>query len=307
MLSKDQTGSCQIRTNQQNSLVPITYAQFCSIAIDPIEKKPLYHYFPGEKILSLGSIGCNFHCHHCQNWQISQPHKNDSPPMLRHISISEIISTATEHGVKLIAFTYNEPLIQIETLLHYLPILQKEGFKTILVTNLFINPEPLKDLLPYVDALSVDLKAFASDSYKELTTVNALEIVKQNILTCYNNAKHIELVTNLVTDINDNMEQIKNAAKWINSVSEDIPWHISFFYPTFEYKHKQPVSKDLLDSIERIRSKLHLNHVFTRHSQDTLCPSCKRAIIKRSAFNVNDQISTKTCPYCEKEVPYLHA
>jgi len=102
--SRWRQGKCRVRINSGGSLLSLNYSKPVAVHIDPIEKKPLYHYFPGEKILSLGSIGCNFHCHHCQNWQISQPHKNDSPPMLRHISISEIISTATEHGVKLIAF-----------------------------------------------------------------------------------------------------------------------------------------------------------------------------------------------------------
>lgn len=301
-----QTGSCQIRTNINSELVTHTYQNFCSLSIDPIEKKPLYHFYPKEKILSLGSIGCNFHCKHCQNWEISQPHRTSQKPQLQQISAETIIESVIRNNLNMVAFTYNEPLIQIETLIDYLPKIQHAEIKTVLVTNLYLNQEPLERILPYVDALSIDIKAFDATSYKTLTTANALEDIKKNIILCHENNKHIEIVTNLVTDINDNLEQLKATADWIKSISADIPWHISCFYPTFEYKNKQPLDKGFLYEIETLKKSFPLNFVYTKQDQNTYCPNCKNTIISRNNFDVIYKPESNTCPYCQKEVPYLH-
>ncbi len=301
-----QTGSCQIRTNINNSLIPLTLNKFCSVAIDPIEKKPLYHFYPGERILSLGSIGCNFHCKHCQNWEISQPHRSSQKPFLYENTVEEIISRTQQNKIGMVAFTYNEPLVQIETLQDYLPKIQQAGIKTVLVTNLYINKDPLTNILPHVDALSIDIKAFDATSYKTLTTANALETVKNNIILCFEHKKHIELVTNLVTGINDNIEQLKATADWINSISPDIPWHISCFYPTFEYKNKQHINREFLNEIENLKKSFPLNYVYTRQDQNTYCPNCTNTIISRTNFEVLNKPTSNTCPYCQKEVPYLH-
>ncbi len=305
-LKNGQTGSCQIRANLNNELQALTYQSFCSVAIDPIEKKPLYHFYPGERILSFGSIGCNFHCHHCQNWEISQPHRTSHKPQLKQLTVEEVIETALKNNLKMIAFTYNEPLIQIETLLAYLPKIQNAGIKTVLVTNLYLNQDPLTKIIPYVDAFSVDIKAFNTDSYKTLTSANAFENIKKNTLLCYENNKHIELVTNLVTGINDNLEQLKETSIWINSISENIPWHITSFYPTFEYKDKQPLDKTFLNEIELIKKSFPLNYVYTRQDQNTYCPNCNNSVIARTFFNILSKPSSNTCPNCQKEVPYLH-
>ncbi len=305
-LANGETGSCQARKNINGKLIPLTYGKFCSVAIDPIEKKPLYHFYPGSRILSLGSIGCNFHCKHCQNWEISQPHRSSRKPFLHENTAEEIINKALQNNLKLVAFTYNEPLIQIETLMDYLPKLKKANIKTVLVTNLYINKEPLLNLLPYVDALSIDIKAFNEKSYSTLTTANAYSIVKDNIILCHENNKHIELVSNLVTDINDKIDELKQTANWISSISANIPWHISLFYPTFEYSNKAPLSPDFINKIEETKHLFPLSYVYTRLNQTTYCPHCKQALISRRNFEVINIASSNTCSYCKKEVPYLH-
>lgn len=251
-------------------------------------------------------MGCNFHCHHCQNWEISQPHRTTNRPVLSEIKVEEIIDKARNNNLKLVAFTYNEPLIQIETLLEYLPKLQEAGIKTVLVTNLYINQGPLKAVLPFVDALSIDIKAFNEKNYQTLTTAKALKIIKANIILCYQSGKHIELVSNLVADINDNLDELTETAKWINSVSPNIPWHITSFYPTFEYSNKQPLSSTFLNKLDSSKKSFPLNYVYTRFEQNTHCPNCQQTIIARNRFEVTEMQSSNTCPYCQKEVPYLH-
>lgn len=305
-LKNQTTGSCQIRKNINNTLIATTFQKFCSLAIDPIEKKPLYHFYPGEKTLSLGSIGCNFHCKHCQNWQISQPHKLKVNPSLQTILVDDIVNYAKTNNINIVAFTYNEPLIQIETLLNCLPQLKDAGLKTVLVTNLYINQAPLEAILPYTDALSIDIKAFSQKKYQKLTTKNALESIKKNVEICFIKQKHIELVTNLVTNINDNIETLTKINDWIIGISKHIPWHISCFHPDFEYTNLQPISLDFLTQVEKFKRESLLSYIYTKQNQNTYCPNCKKEIINREAFVIKSTIQSITCPYCKKEVPYLY-
>jgi pyruvate formate lyase activating enzyme len=305
-LENNQIGNCQIRKNEKNTLQALTFGKFCSLNIDPIEKKPLYNFYPGSQVLSLGSIGCNFHCHHCQNWQISQPHKTEKKINIQAISPEKIVDYCLSNSLNLVAFTYNEPLIQIETLLKYLPILQQKNIKTVLVTNLYINKDPLLALLPFVDALSIDLKAFNIASYKKLTTINAFEVVKGNIEICLKANKHIELVTNLVTGINDNLATLKNIEQWIEELSINIPWHITSFYQAYEYSTLSPIPINLFEEIEQLKNKSKLNYIYTRREQNTKCPNCKSIIINRNNYKIESSLISLYCPNCKKIIPYIY-
>ena len=192
LISQGQRGSCGIRRNINGELFTEIYEKIAAINFDPIEKKPLYHFYPGRKILSIGTIGCNLHCKFCQNYDISQTNI-DEFPYLKNYTSDEIINIALQKSDNIgIAYTYNEPIIWYEFVLETAKKAQAKNLKNVMVTNGYINKKPLEELMPYIDAFSVDLKAFTEDFYKEIT-LSKLEPVKETLKTIYKNHKHLEL------------------------------------------------------------------------------------------------------------------
>jgi len=299
-------GYCQVRVNRSGVLYSKVYNQYSSVAIDPIEKKPLNHFYPGQNILSLGSLGCNFRCKHCQNWEISQPFRLKDHRSLECLQPLQIRELTTKYGLSMVAFTYNEPLISIETVIDTSRVLKENGINVVLVTNGFINTPILNDLDGLIDAYSIDLKAFAAKKYKELSGVNAFETVKRNITRLNEGPAHIELVTNLVTGINDDLNQLKAAAKWISELNVNIPWHISSFRPMLDFKNRAPISAEFLDQVMEVAKGEGLNHVYGKYQDNTVCQNCKEMIIYRKGFSVYESnLDANTCSFCGHVVPYL--
>ncbi|MDR2783640.1 MAG: AmmeMemoRadiSam system radical SAM enzyme [Treponema sp.] len=253
VLREGQTGFCSARVNSGGTLFAENYGRISSIALDPIEKKPLKRFFPGSVILSAGSYGCTMSCAFCQNFSISQmkPRTDFLPP-------EKLLEAALSIPGNLgIAFTYNEPFTGIEYILDVAPLLRKRGLKTVLVTNGMILEEPLSVLLPLVDAMNIDLKAFSPEFYQRHN--GSFETVKKTIETCAQSC-HVEVTTLIVPDENDSEEEMAALAGWLASVpsaSGGIPLHITRFFPRFKMKDKQPTPlKTVFSLVDRAKQRL---------------------------------------------------
>ena len=253
-LSEGQIGFCRARACINGKIVPINYGKFTSLALDPIEKKPLYHFYPGSKILSIGSFGCNLRCPFCQNYQISMAGFNDipsrqiTPQQLTELAIQLSKEPAGNIGV---AFTYNEPFISYEFLRDCCVLLHEAGLKTVLVTNGHINRQPLLELLPLIDAMNIDLKGFNQEFYDYVG--GYFDCVKQTIAEAYDKC-HVEVTTLVVPTKNDNPEDMDRQATWLASLSPEIPLHLSRYFP--RYKSDIPTTPvEILQNLRDIAQK----------------------------------------------------
>jgi pyruvate formate lyase activating enzyme len=256
VINENQTGLCKARTCVGGEIICTNYGLISSLAVDPIEKKPLYHFHSGSLILSIGSFGCNMRCAFCQNNEISQcpPKPDDYIPPKALLEIA--LSVEANIGV---AFTYNEPLISYEYLTDCAPLLQEAGLKVVLVTNGLINEEPLRKLLPHVDAMNIDLKAFSDSFYKKhggdfSTVKRTIEISAEQC--------HVEVTTLVIPGENDTKEEIEAAAEWLASINKNIPYHISRFFPRYEYTAVPAADVGQIYGFAEAARK-YLTHVYT--------------------------------------------
>lgn len=250
VLSEDQIGVCRSRKNIEGKLFVLNYGKCAAIAHDPIEKKPLYRFHPGSEVLSIGTTGCNFRCKFCQNWMIAQ---GEYPTV--DVTPEEIVKAAKGIGI---AYTYTEPLMWYEFVLDTAKLAKEKGLKNILITNGFIELEPLDELLDYIDAANVDLKGFSNEFYKDLC-VGRLEPIKESI-KLFNNKCHLELTTVLIPGENDSPEEIEEMVNWIAEINPDIPLHLARYYPS--YKLDLPATPvETLEKAYEIATK-KLSYVF---------------------------------------------
>jgi pyruvate formate lyase activating enzyme len=255
-ISEGNLGFCTARKNVGGKIISDTYGKITALALDPIEKKPLYMFHPGKMILSVGSYGCNLRCEFCQNVEIAVPHGSIS---INEITPEELLRLAKEtvsRGNIGVAYTYNEPLINFEFLHDTARIIAENGMKNIVVTNGFINPEPLKKILPYIHAMNIDLKGFTHEFYKKIG--GELDAVKNTILLAQEKC-HVEITTLLIPDENEN--DIEPIAKWISSINTDIPLHISRFFPRHLYSNREPTPRELIHKSAETARK-YLKNVF---------------------------------------------
>lgn len=288
-------GICGVREHRNGRFETINYGEISSMGLDPIEKKPLYHYKPGSYILSVGTFGCNFNCGFCQNYRISK-----EMPETKEVSPEELVTMAKraeQEGNIGIAFTYNEPSIWYEYVSETSKICHKNKLDTILVTNGYINHDPLKDILPYVDAMNIDLKAFNNDYYRKVCNGD-LESVKATIELANDNC-HIEITTLLVGGYNDDMKEIENLAKWIASLNPDIPLHISKYFPTYKFTAPSTKEESILRCVKNAKEYLHYVYAGNmRTDSNTYCYKCNTKLIDRSGYDVKILMETNKCPEC---------
>jgi len=227
-IASGRKGACGVRVNKDGILYSEVYGKTTGIALDPIEKKPLYHYHPGEHILSIGTKGCNFHCDFCQNWHISQV--LDAPTT--DITSEEVIRKAEQVKSFGIAYTYNEPFIWYEFVFDTAKLAKKSGLENVLVTNGFVNLEPLEQMLPYIDAMNIDLKALDENFYIKICKGRmrpVLEVIKRSVKSC-----HVELTNLIIPTLNDSEEMIRKMVDWIyDNVGPEVPLHMSRYFPCY--------------------------------------------------------------------------
>ncbi len=264
VIAEGKVGICSVRQNIKGKLYSLIYAKASSIAVDPIEKKPLYHFHPGSKVLSVGTYGCNMKCGHCQNWSIAHTNYFKEKPSTEEISPQRLIELAKESGSDGIAWTYNEPTIWFEYALDGAKLAKKAGLYTVFVTNGYISIPALDEIGPYLDAYSLDLKAFNNNVYKKLCQIKDFKPV----LEAGKRAKKkwnmaIEITTNIIPTLNDDDEQLKNIANWIaKDLGTDTPWHVSRFFPYLDYKHLSHTPIETLERAKQIGKQAGLKYVY---------------------------------------------
>ncbi|MBU3175976.1 AmmeMemoRadiSam system radical SAM enzyme [Clostridium estertheticum] len=293
-------GKCNVRINHEGKLYTTNYGEITSMAQDPIEKKPLYHFKPGSNIISVGSFGCNFSCGFCQNHTISQGRARSD-----YLSPEKLVEVCKglENNIG-VAFTYNEPSIWYEYVYQSSKLL-KENIKDInivLVTNGYINEEPIKKLLPYVDAMNIDLKSFNNDYYRGAcggSISPVLSTIRMASKEC-----HVEVTTLLVNGENDSEFEVKEIASFIASVNKDIPLHLSRYFPS--YKMEKPATNIDVMIEDRKIAKQYLNYVYmgnvTNMDNSTYCPKCGHKIIEREGYHINVNICNDLCPKCRCKI-----
>ncbi|MBN1531802.1 MAG: AmmeMemoRadiSam system radical SAM enzyme [Spirochaetes bacterium] len=291
-------GTCGVRKNDGGTLVSTIYGRVTSLAMDPVEKKPLYHFYPGSAILSIGTRGCNLKCPYCQNWHISQ----DLSAHAEYRSPDDIVRIAVEHGSGGIAYTYSEPIIWFEYVMDTARLAREKGLKNVMVTNGFVNPAPLEELLGYVDAMNIDLKAFRDETYRRVQK-GGLEAVKATIAAAYAGGCHVEVTTLVVTGINDDMDEMREIAEFISGIDPAIPWHVSRYHPSYRYHEPSTDIRFLRESCEEGRKKLHFvycgNVPSGEGGNDTRCPRCGELVIRRVGYHtMTENLVSGGCGKC---------
>lgn len=296
LIKENQIGKCGVRKNIDHKLLSLNYGKVTSIAIDPIEKKPLYHFYPGTNILSIGTYGCNMKCIFCQNYHISQ-----KVPKTYHVSNDALLDYIKTYDSIGIAFTYNEPLISYEYIYDTVVYIKEKqpDVKIVLVTNGFINSKPLLDILPYIDAFNMDLKAFTDKFYRRICQAR-LDPVLNTINLVYDKA-HLEVTTLMVTDENDSFEEIGAIAKFLSDLDKNIPLHLSRYYPNYLMKKPATDIKKMYQS--KKEAEKYLNYVYLGNIPsdiNTYCPNCHGLVYDR-ILNKSYLVDGK-CIECKMEI-----
>ena len=308
VIKKENYGFCNARKNIDGKLHSVVYSNPCAVHIDPIEKKPMYHYFPGEGILSIGSVGCNMACSFCQNAHISQ-NSVSSTYSLKQYTSAEIIDMAEAMNQTMIAYTYNEPVVFYEFMLDCARLAVSRGMKNVMVSNGFINENPLVELMELMDAFNIDLKAFDKDFYKDIALAR-LDPVLETIKRIVASGKHLELTFLVIPDLNDNAVRFKEMVKWIvDECGEDQVLHLSRYFP----HHKLRKSSTPLATIEKFtemaRSKLkyvYPGNTGSSFDSSTYCHSCNELLIDRSMYTAKIEMDGGKCPGCGTEIPGIY-
>lgn len=256
-LSENTTGICGVRTELNGKSIPLNYGRATAVNLDPIEKKPLYHFYPGSKILSYGSYGCNMKCSFCQNHDISMVRKSIGSKITPEDLAQKAISLKAYGNIG-IAYTYNEPSICPEFIVDTGKLIRDAGMINVVVTNGYMTEKTLDSILEVSDAFNIDLKAFTEEFYKKMG--GGLEPVKNTIKTASKSA-HVEVTTLIIPEENDSKEEMINLSSWLSSASPDIPLHLSRFFPTFNMLEKNPTPKDKLLKLKSVAEK-HLKYVY---------------------------------------------
>jgi pyruvate formate lyase activating enzyme len=302
VISEGGHGICRVRFNQAGAMALPFYGRISGLAVDPIEKKPLYHYHPGAQILSAGFVGCSFHCKFCQNWHISQSTDVETWP----VSPSELIKKARGVGSFGIAYTYSEPLIHAEYLLDTARLARQAGLKNVLVSNGYINPGPAEEVLALMDAANIDLKSFDADFYRS-ETGGKLEEVKRFLGQAAGRI-HLEVTTLVIPTKNDDPGELESLAEFVASLSPDIPLHLSCYYPTYKYTIP-PTPPALVKRLAEV-ARHHLRYVYVGNigteESNTTCPKCGNVLVRRTGYAVRVAgLSGNACKKCGAAVPIV--
>ncbi|UCC69046.1 MAG: AmmeMemoRadiSam system radical SAM enzyme [Armatimonadota bacterium] len=300
-LGENQVGLCRVRRNVEGRLRTLNYSRISSAHWDPIEKKPLFHFHPGSPTLSLGTIGCNLACAFCQNWSISQ-----GAAGTRRLTPQEALRLAAEEDNNLgVAYTYNEPFIWYEFVLETAKLIREAGLKNVLVTNGYVNEAPLRELLPHIDAMNVDVKSMSENFYRELCRGRpepprrTVEIAKQ--AGC-----HIEITNLVIPNWNDRDDDFQALIDWVSGLGKDVPLHFSRYHPDYKFTEPPTPAETLFRARDMARKKLdyvYVGNLGAAAGEDTTCPSCGKVVVARRGFSVS-QVSVQQgrCEFCGGEI-----
>ena len=301
-LREGQAGICNCRRNIDGELRATSYGEIVSLAVDPIEKKPLYHFHPGKQILSTAPNGCNLKCPYCQNYEISQ-----TTVGTQYVSPQDLVSIAERHESFGVCYTYTEPLVWFEYLMDAGTLVKDRGLANALVTNGMINEEPLRRLLPLVDAMNIDLKAMDERFYKRVVKGDLKTVL--NTIRLSRRSCHVELTNLLIPTLNDSDDQISALVDWVAGIGVDIPLHFSRYFPHYRTNIKATPVETLLRAYEIGKSRLryvYLGNVALEEGSNTHCYNCGNLLVSRSGYftKIVGIVNTK-CGKCGTDVDFV--
>lgn len=309
-IAKGKMGYCSTRYNENGKLYTLIYEKISSAASDAIEKKPLFHFHPGTEVFSLGTIGCNFRCIHCQNWQIAYAEANVSDVGLDTLTAKDAVQMAKRFKCSGMAWTYNEPTIWLEYTKECASLCKDEDLYTVYVTNGYTTFESLDAIGPVLDAYRVDIKGFTKEFYKKLANVPDFKpILKAAVRAKEKWNCHVEVVTNVIPTMNDDETQLRELAVWIRDfLGEKTPWHVTRFIPYLELKHLPVTPVKTLEWAREIGLSeglkfVYLGNVPGHQAENTFCPKCGNEVISRHGFTVSHyDVEKGLCKYCGEEL-----
>lgn len=306
-IANGKRGICRVRENREGILYSLVYGKVISSAIDPIEKKPLYHFYPGSDAFSLATAGCNFRCLNCQNSSISQLPRGWKEIPGQKLSPESIVLEAKRYNCSIIAYTYTEPTIFFEYAYNTSKLAQKEGIKNVFVTNGYISEEALRKISPYLDAANVDLKSFAENFYKKICgahlkpVLNTLKLMKKLGIW-------LEVTTLIIPTLNDSEKELEKIAEFIVGLGEEIPWHLSRFYPAYKLDKLPPTPLEIIYRGREIGLKAGLRYVYTGNipgdkGENSYCYHCGKLLIQRYGYQIEKfNLEEGRCKYCQTEI-----
>jgi pyruvate formate lyase activating enzyme len=305
VLREGQVGLCHVRAVQGGELVSLVYGLPEAVHVDPIEKKPLFHFHPGALTLSLGTVGCNLRCTFCQNHSISQTGESS---LSREVTPGEVLAAARAEGLCILSFTYTEPTIFFEYLLDVARPAHQAGMANVLVTNGYLNRAPLDELLPVVDAANVDLKFSDARRYRAWTGAK-LSPVLDTIRALHAAGRWVEVTTLVIPGLNDDDDDLRTLARMVRDVSPDVPWHVSRFHPMYRMQDRPATPLDTIRRARDLGLQEGLRFVYSGNvpgdgGEDTACPGCGKILIQRSGFSVlRDELVEGACTRCGAKIP----
>jgi pyruvate formate lyase activating enzyme len=300
-------GVCGVRENRDGKLYTLVFGLPCAVHIDPIEKKPLFHFLPRSSVLSIATAGCNLRCKFCQNYDISQR----KPEELQNFRLGpkEVVQMAKKRRTPSIAYTYSEPTIFYEYMLETAKLAKKAGIKNTIHSNGYINPEPLRKLCPYLDAANIDLKGFTDQFYRELT-FGRLQPVLRTLKILKEEGVHLEITNLIIPTKNDDLVVIKRMCEWIrDSLGRDVPVHFSRFWPKYKLTNLPPTPVEILERARDIAIQVGLKYVYignypNHQAESTYCPNCGKLLIQRVGYHIlQNRVTDGKCKYCGEEIP----
>ena len=302
-IAEGKAGICLVRKNEAGTLVSLVYRNAIATNVDPIEKKPLYHFMPGTNSFSIATAGCNFRCGFCQNWEISQMNILEVPDYIsRDLGPEAVISGAIRKNCQSISYTYTEPTVFFEYAYDCAKIAREKGLKNVFVTNGYMSKEALQEIQPYLDAANVDLKYFKDESYRKVCS-GSLQPVLDSIKLMKELGIWVEVTTLVVPGSNDSPEELKGIADFLAGIDKFMPWHISRFFPNYKFTDLDATPEATLKMAEEIGHKAGLKYVYVGNvsgfGNDTYCHNCKKALIKREGFAIlANNIKEGKCVFC---------
>lgn len=297
------SGNCLARRNDNGRLYSLSYGEITSFGVDPVEKKPLYHFYPGQDIVSFGTFGCNLHCLNCQNYRISQ-FVAPSVTLLPEALLERAGEEPSSIGI---AATYNEPTINFEYVLEVFKLNRQAGFKNVLVTNGYLNPEPWSQILDWTDAVNLDIKAYESSFYESVCNASLKPVIHSLDALLERTEVHTELTWLLIEGQNDAPEPLAKFAEHVGSKRPEVPLHISRYYPNYLMTYPETRPQALFDA-QKVAGQ-HLDYVYlgnlSDHDHATYCKACGEMLIQRHGYEIKVLISGPTCPKCGAKHPIL--
>jgi len=297
-------GICGVRENRDGKLYSLVYGKIVAEHIDPIEKKPLFNFLPGSRVFSIGTVGCNFRCKHCQNFDISQyPHEHRGKIIGQDRSPEQIVAAAKAAGCETIAYTYTEPTIFYEFAYDTAILAQKEGIKNVFVSNGYMSAESVREIKPYLDAINIDVKAFTDNSYKELCGARLKPVLK-TIQLMKELGIWLEVTTLIIPGLNDSEQELRNIARFVKSIGQEVPWHVTQFYPAYKLMDRPPTPIATLRQARDIGIKEGLRYVYEGNvpgegGENTYCYGCGAILIERHGLILmRNRLQNGRCREC---------